>query len=313
MAQQSSVSFIWEPMPFDCSFRRYHRLRNAVTGETTILMDAPPEEDTATFVKVARAFEARGLWVPHIYAADVDAGFAWISDLGTKSYTQMLTPQTASPLYQEALKALVTIHQCTELVVPTFGAAMVAHELANFQTWFLEVYAGLTVTPAIARLLRDVQKRLVQGIEAQPQVLLHRDYHAGNLQYSVERNPGILDFQGAMLGPITYDAVSLLRDSRIRWPEVEVDPWIRFFKHQLDATGLLSQVSMDEFQTWFDLTGLELHLKILFIFTRKHCRDQHSMYLQYLPNLVAYIQSVAKRHTEFRPIVALVEEAIGRT
>lgn len=312
MAQQSPVPFVWETMPYDCSFRRYHRLHHPGTGETSILMDAPPEEDTEAFIKIARVFEARGLWVPHIYAADIESGFAWLSDLGTQAYPQVLTAENASALYTDALRALIPIHTCTELEMPIFGEAAVAQELAAFQTWFLEAYAGLTVTPGMKRLLKDVQNRLTSAIIAQPQVLLHRDYHAGNLQYSATRNPGILDFQGAMMGPITYDAVSLLRDSRIRWPEEIVDPCILTFKQLLDKSGLLFRVSMEEFHRWFDLTGLELHLKILFIFTRKHCRDQHSSYLQYLPNLLAYIQAMAERHTDFKPIVALVEDAMGR-
>lgn len=311
------------PASADASFRRYFRFDvlpaaqarpGANFGATLVAMDAPPErENTAAFVKVDTLLAEAGVSVPVIHAQDLDQGFLLLSDLGTTTYLQALNHDNAATLYAEALSALVDIQLRSQPgVLPEFDRAFMLRELNIFPEWYIGKHLNTTLTEAQSAELQKVFDHIVANCLAQPQVYMHRDYHSRNLMWMDEKNPGILDFQDAVYGPITYDAASLLRDAYVSWDEELVLDWvIRYWQHA-KAAGLPVSKDFDAFYRDFEYMALQRHLKILGIFSRLNYRDGKPLYLGDLPTVMEYVRRTANRYRELKPLVKLLDALENR-
>jgi len=297
----------------DASFRRYFRV-NDRGGQSYILMDAPPpQENVQTFIQVAELLATTGVTVPQIFASKPDQGFLLISDLGTVMYSHLLNQDTAQKLYMDAIESLVLIQSHSQPdVLPEYDRAMQMKELQIFPEWYIGKHLGATLTATQQASLDKVFEHILANTMAQPQVYVLRDYHSRNLMVMKEGNPGILDFQGAMYGPITYDIVSLLRDAYIEWDEEQVLDWaIRYWERARHA-GLPVSTDIDSFYRDFELMGLQRHLKILGIFCRLAYRDGKHGYLADLPLVLSYVRKTAQRYNTLIPLLRLLDELEDR-
>ena len=302
------------PASSDASFRRYFRVdvlpaSQAALGPTLVVMDAPPErENVAAFVKVASLLDAAGVSVPSIVAHDVERGFLLLSDLGSTTYLQALNHDNAAVLYAEALEALVKIQQHSEAgVLPEFDRAFVMRELNLFPEWYIGHHMGATLTEAQSKQLNGVFEAISANVLAQQQVVMHRDYHSRNLMWMDEGNPGILDFQDAVYGPVTYDLGSLLRDAYIQWDEELVLDWVIRYWQRAKTAGLPVNPDIDAFYRDFEFTALQRHLKILGLFARLNYRDGKPLYMGDLPIVLDYVRKTANRYIELKPLVRLLD------
>jgi aminoglycoside/choline kinase family phosphotransferase len=301
------------PLINDASFRRYFRVQNK--DESFVVMDAPPtKENCQTYVAIARSFYRHGLNVPVIHAENLDQGFLLLTDFGDQLYLNQLNAATAPQLYQSAIKDLLLLQACQHIdnyALPKFDARLYYQEMMLFRDWYLEKYLGASLSAREIDGLEKTFQLLIVDALAQPQVCTHRDYHSRNLMVVAgQSQPGILDFQDAVLGPITYDLLSLLRDCYIDWPPAQVENWVLQYQRLALQAGLLSQDDTQQFLRWFDWIGLQRHLKCLGIFARLHARDQKSKYLQYLPRIIRYMHIVCDRYTELAELKPLLEKQV---
>jgi len=288
------------PASSDASFRSYHRVPTA--DGSVILMDAPPaQEDSRPFVDVAQRLLACGVNVPRVLVSDLDEGFLLLTDLGDRSYLECLDESSADALYADAIDALVAIqrHGRTD-GLPPYDETLLRQEMALFTDWLLAHHLGLDLTPVHGELEASMDA-LVANALAQPRVFVHRDYHSRNLMRTERDNPGILDFQDAVVGPITYDLVSLLRDCYIAWPQARVDAWIERYREHAGAAGL-DIAERDTFRRWFDLMGVQRHLKAAGIFARLSHRDGKDGYLRDIPRTWGYVSALLDRYDELAPL-----------
>lgn len=297
------------PASADASFRRYFRV-DLADGDTCIAMDAPPpKEDVRPFLQVAQLFAATGASVPRILAQDIEQGFLLLSDLGSTTYLNQLNHDSAHKLYLDAIDALVMIQaQSRPGMLPEYDRALLHRELMLFPDWYVGKHLNLTMTPEQQADLDKIFNLLLANNLAQPQVYVHRDYHSRNLMVLPEGNPGILDFQDAVFGPITYDLVSLLRDAYIRWDEELVLDWAIRYWERAKRAGLPVQPDVDAFYRDFEFMGLQRHLKVLGIFARLYHRDGKSAYLNDMPLVMEYTRAVAGRYIELSPLIRLLDE-----
>jgi aminoglycoside/choline kinase family phosphotransferase len=306
--QAGLVRFELEPASTDASFRRYFRVR--CSGRTLIAMDAPPgREDVRPYVGIARAFHGIGLNVPEILNTDLEQGFLLISDLGTRLYLAELNDATVERLYGDALGALAVLQACGpgDYALPPYSRDRLLTEMQLFRHWYLQRHLGLELNPEQGRILEHAFGLLADSALAQPVVPVHRDYHSRNLLVTERNNPGIVDFQDAVMGPLTYDLVSLLRDCYIAWPRERVEDWALGFRDLALHSGILRQEHGDaEFLRWFDLMGVQRHLKATGIFARLNYRDGKSGYLQDIPRTMGYVMEVSSRHPELAPFHELL-------
>ncbi len=300
-----------EPASGDASFRRYFRL-TLDDGATRIVMDAPPEhEDCRPFVEIARAWEGLGLHLPHIYAADLERGFLLLSDLGNRLYLDALNGDTAEQLYGDALEALVVIQgQAPTQGLPPYDRALLLQEMALFRDWLVREQLGLELDVAEQQMLEQTFDLLAENALQQPQVAVHRDYHSRNLLVTVQSNPGILDFQDAVVGPVTYDLVSLLRDCYISWPRERVEAWAMGYYQLALCSGVLCSEHEGEFLRWFDLMGVQRQLKAAGIFARLNRRDGKPGYLGDIPRTLGYIVEVAPDYPELAGLATLIQQRV---
>ena len=287
------------PLANDASFRRYFRLQDQ--DRSYIVMDAPPErENCKPFIAIAKAMKQLGLCVPEIYVEDLSQGFLLISDLGNDLYQDALSSATVGSLYQRAFTALSALQNCEEFPnykLPNFDAAFMQLEFDRTETWYFERHLALPLTDQIRQLLTDTYTQLVQSAEQQPQVCIHRDYHSRNLMVLPENQVGILDFQDAMWGPVTYDLVSLIRDCYIDWPSANVAAWALHYKTSIVKLNVIDKKIDDQtFLQWLDLMGMQRHIKCLGIFTRLAYSYGRPQYLSYLPRVQNYILEIAARY-----------------
>jgi hypothetical protein len=304
-----------EPVPAstDASFRRYFRLRAG--AESFIAMDAPPEqEDCLPFVRVAGYLEAMRLNAPRIIESNLADGFLLISDLGERQYLQVLQddPFEASRLYADALEALRVMQRrgtAFQSLLPPYDDKLLRFELSLFHDWLCGTHLGIELTDAEEDEWRHCCDVLVENALDQPQVFVHRDYHSRNLMVMPEANPGILDFQDAVEGPLTYDLVSLLKDCYVRWPVDEVWHWALDFFNALEP-AIRARVDEDCFRRYFELMGVQRHLKAAGIFARLHHRDGKSAYLADIPRTLSYVTELGPRYGELGFVAALVEERV---
>jgi aminoglycoside/choline kinase family phosphotransferase len=299
------------PASGDASFRRYFRIKLA-DGSTRIAMDAPPkQEDCRPFVQIATALEALGLHVPHIYAQDLEQGYLLLSDLGTELYLDLLNADTVERLYGDALDGLAVIQaRGPREGLPPYDRKLLLQEMELFREWLVGRQLGLVMSEDEQRMLDGLFASLADNALQQPQVCVHRDYHSRNLMHTPAPSPGILDFQDAVVGPVTYDLVSLLRDCYIRWPREQVQGWAMDYYLQALQAGVLGKEHEREFLRWFDLMGVQRHLKAAGIFARLNQRDGKPGYLKDIPRTLDYIVELAPDYPELAALGALIEERV---
>jgi aminoglycoside/choline kinase family phosphotransferase len=314
-----------EPASADASFRRYFRVTRG--ADTYIVMDAPPEkEDVAPFVCVARLLAGMNLNAPLILAQEAQQGFLLLSDLGNRQYLDELkatleadgNPEAVGNrevdrLYGDALASLVimqTTHVDAARTLPRYDRTLLLREMELLPEWFLSRHLALPVGPSERQMLDRLFDGLVSAALAQPMAFVHRDYHSRNLLLTDERNPGILDFQDAVWGPITYDAVSLLKDCYIAWPRERVLEWLDDYRNRLLRAGMPSVGDGAEFVRWFDLMGLQRHIKVLGIFARLYYRDGKSGYLNDLPRVLDYTRETTAQYAETAEFARYLREVV---
>jgi aminoglycoside/choline kinase family phosphotransferase len=301
----------------DASFRRYFRISRR--GETLIAMDAPPDkEDMAPYVRIAGMLVDVGVNAPRVLHQDAAQGFLLNSDLGTRTYLNELADDTqADSLYADAMSALVAIQSKGDRharTLPPYDTEVLQREMALFPEWFCSRHLGLELSTAEQRTLQEMFDVLIAEALRQPRVFVHRDYHSRNLMVGdgarFGTNPGILDFQDALYGPVTYDLVSLLRDLYISWPIDRVHRWVVQFRDQAGVAGVNVGTTEQEFLRWFDFMGVQRHLKVLGIFARLWHRDGKSGYLKDLPLTLRYVRDVVNVYPELAPLRRLIDERV---
>jgi len=297
------------PASADASLRRYWRLNDG--ARTLIAMDAPPpHEDTARFARLAAALRAVGLNTPELFAADHAQGFLLLGDLGEQPYLGQLHADSAERLYGDAIAALITLQASRPLsALPPYDEALLRRELAICTDWLLTALPGLAAVP-VPECWPVASDRLVANALEQPRVVVHRDYHSRNLMLVAAGNPGILDFQDAVVGPVSYDLVSLLKDCYIDWPRARVEDWAWGYFDLAVQAGLLPAAASASFLRWFDLMGTQRHLKAAGIFARLAQRDGRPDYLQYLPRTLGYVVEVGGRYPELAALGDFVATAV---
>jgi N-acetylmuramate 1-kinase len=279
----------------DASFRRYFRLFQH--GHSRIVMDAPPEhEDSSAFVQIAEFLANFGIHVPHIYARNMKQGFLLLEDLGSTAYLAVLNDETADLLYRMAIDEMINMQltPAHEIALPDYDEDRLRDEMALFSAWFLDRHLSLSPPQG----LDDVFALLIDNAKQQPQYFVHRDYHSRNLMLCPDNRIGVIDFQDAVLGPVTYDLVSLLKDCYIAWSPSQLETWLNYYFEQARNKGLLKDIPFSAFLRWFDLMGLQRHLKVLGIFCRLHYRDGKSGYMHDLPLTLKYVLQVTERYPE---------------
>lgn len=302
------------PASSDASFRRYFRVRFPDPGRTTLIaMDAPPpQEDCRPFVAVAALLAEAGVHVPAILHADLERGFMLLSDLGTQQWIDVLNADNADALMDTALDTLVRIQgACDPESLPPYDLAMLQRELDLVPNWYVGRHLGLALTPEEHAVWQDACRLLTDAAQAQAQVFVHRDYMPRNLMWS-EPNPGVIDFQGALRGPIAYDVVSLFRDAFQSWPEARVRAWLRRYWDKARAAGLPVPAEFADFERDADWIGMQRHLKILGLFPRIFYRDGKPHYLGDLPRFLGYLREVGGRYPEFAPLLDLLASLQAR-
>ncbi|MBF0255836.1 MAG: phosphotransferase [Gammaproteobacteria bacterium] len=298
------------PASDDASFRRYFRITTA-DGHSLIAMDAPPErEDVGPFLRVAEAFARFGIHVPQVHAADPAQGFVLLSDLGAVQYLDVLDAGNVERHYGDALGALVSIQACgPQDDLPHYDRDLLWREMELFRDWLLQKHLGLELSAADNAMLDQCFNQLIDNALEQPQVCVHRDYHSRNLMVSTP-NPGVLDFQDAVLGPVTYDLASLLRDCYIAWPRDQVKHWVQGYFELALQSGVVRPEHEDRFLRWFDLMGAQRHLKAAGIFARLNLRDGKPGYLKDIPRTLGYIVEIAPEYAELAELAVFIQRRV---
>jgi len=307
-AQLRGARFSLTPASVDASFRRYFRA-TLPDGRSYVVMDAPPEqEDCRPFVHVARLLRAAGLHAPEVHAEDLAQGFLLLGDLGTQTYLQELNADNAARLLGDATDALLRWQLATRAgELPPYDEALLRREMNLFPEWYVSRHLGVELSNSQKSELEGIYRLLVKSALAQPAVYVHRDYMPRNLMVS-EPNPGVLDFQDAVLGPITYDMVSLLRDAFVSWDEERVLDWSVRYWEKAKRAGLPVETGFAEFWRAFEWMGLQRHLKVLGIFARINYRDGKPKYLEDTPRFVRYARAVSERYAALAPLARLLDE-----
>jgi aminoglycoside/choline kinase family phosphotransferase len=297
----------------DASFRSYWRTRGG--ARSAIVMDAPPAETQRfdAWLDVNARLRAAGLHAPEVLAQDRARGFLLLEDLGTRTYLPELNDSSVDALYGDALAALVTMQTRVDARgLPAYDEPRLMTELELMPTWFLQKHLGIAIECDEWDVIEAAFRLLINAALAQPRAYVHRDYHSRNLLVVPENNPGIIDIQDAVSGPLTYDLVSLLRDCYITWDEPRVRAWAEGHRLVLREAGVLdARVDAHIWQRWFDLMGLQRHIKVLGIFCRLWYRDGKRGYLADLPRVWQHVRSVGAQHPELADFIALLEGKIG--
>ncbi len=294
------------PASADASFRRYFRV--TAKGRDYIVMDAPPaHEDCRPFVAVARLFGDAGVHVPQVLAQDLEQGFLLLTDLGNATYLSALNESTARELYLASNDALIRIQQASRPgVLPDYDRALLTRELMLFPEWYVAKHLGVEMKDEQKAVLDTVFERILANNLAQPQVYVHRDWHSRNLMVS-DPNPGILDFQDAVYGPITYDLASIYRDAYIQWDEELQLDWVIRYWEKARAARLPVPDDFGAFWRDFEWMGAQRHIKVLGIFARLYHRDGKDGYLKDMPLVMHYLRKVCERYDELKPLLFLLD------
>lgn len=301
--------FTLQPASADASFRRYFRV--SFQDQTLIAMDAPPQqEDCTPFTQVAEILAAAGVHVPKIVARNLDQGFLLLSDLGDTTFLQALNNQvdSADQLYGDAIDALIKLQLSQQVEgLPSYDEALLLRELNLFPDWYVAKHLRVAITEKQQAVLRSIFTRIIQNNIAQPRVLVHRDYHSRNLMVT-SPNPGVIDFQDAVVGPITYDLVSLFKDAYIRWDEERILDWMIRYWEKARKAGLPVSTDFAEFYRDFEWMGVQRHIKILGVFSRLYYRDGKENYLNDMPLVMEYLRKTCKRYRELHLLLNLLDE-----
>ncbi|WP_434655223.1 phosphotransferase [Pseudomonas sp. R3-56] len=289
----------------DASFRRYFRWQGE--GCSLIVMDAPPpQENCKPFVDIAFLLAKSGINVPKIYAEDLERGFLLLNDLGNQTYLDVINGENADDLFGDALQALLAFQQLPMVApLPSYDVALLRRELELFPEWYVKRELGIEFDTAQQQLWQQASDLLINSALAQPKVLVHRDYMPRNLMLS-EPNPGVLDFQDAVYGPVTYDVTCLFKDAFLSWPEERVRGWLEDYWRQAGTLGIPVQPDFEDFLRASDLMGVQRHLKVIGIFARICHRDGKPRYLADVPRFFAYIEAVIARRPELAPLDELL-------
>jgi aminoglycoside/choline kinase family phosphotransferase len=305
-------AFALAPASADASFRRYFRV-TLDDGTTRIVMDAPPaNEDCRPWLHVQRLFHEAGVHVPEVLARDIERGFLLLSDLGATTYLQVLDAANAAPLYADAIAALVRIQRVSRPgVLPDYDETLLRRELELFPEWFLARHHRMVLAESERQDLAAVFDRILAVNLAEPKVFVHRDYHSRNLMRTDDSgagNPGIIDFQDAVFGPISYDMVSLLKDAYIEWDEELALDWLVRYWEAARKAGLPVAADFGEFFRDYEWMGVQRHLKVLGIFARLYHRDGKDGYLKDLPLVARYLRKACERYAELSPLRKLLDK-----
>lgn len=302
----------WQPASADASFRRYFR---AWAGSTTyIVMDAPPaHEDCGPWLAVARLFRAAGANTPEIVAENLAEGFILMSDLGSTTYLSALDDKSADGLYRAANDSLIDIQRASRPgVLPRYDEALLRRELDLFPEWYVTKHLGIGLSEAQRVGLAAVFRAILANNLAQPLVYVHRDWHSRNLMVTPENKPGVIDFQDAVYGPITYDLVSIYRDAYIGWPEERSLDWVIRYWEAARNAGLPVRGDFADFYRDFEWMGVQRHIKVLGIFARLYHRDGKAGYLKDMPKVMHDLRRACERYRELQPLLNLLDELAGR-
>ena len=312
VAQLPGTTFTLAPASADASFRRYFRV--TFDGVTRIAMDAPPDrEDSRPFIHVAQLMRAAGVHVPEVLAADTSQGFMLLTDLGNTTYLKGFTEDNADTLFRDAIAALITWQRASRPdVLPPYDRALLQREMDLFPEWYVGRHLGITLNDAQRDALSKINHLLADSALAQPPVYVHRDYMPRNLMLS-SPNPGVLDFQDAVYGPITYDVASLFRDAFLSWPEERVIDWVARYWEQAKRAQLPVDPDFGEFYRALEWMGLQRHLKVLGIFARIHYRDGKPGYLEDTPRFLRYAREVGSRYSSLKPLLHLLDDLEQRS
>ena len=289
----------------DASFRRYFRWEGG--GRTFVVMDAPPpQENCKPFVDIAHLLAKSGINVPKIYAEDLPRGFLLLNDLGRKTYLDVIDDKNADPLFADAIDTLLAFQQLPmDAPLPSYDVALLRRELELFPEWYVRRHLGIELDAQQQALWQRVSDHLIDSALAQPKVLVHRDYMPRNLMIS-EPNPGVLDFQDAVYGPVTYDITCLFKDAFLSWPKARVQEWLRGYWERARQLNIPVQADFDDFLRASDLMGVQRHLKVIGIFARICHRDGKPRYLADVPRFFAYIEAVLADRPELSELGELL-------
>jgi len=296
----------------DASFRRYYRARTATASY--IVMDAPPaHEDCQPFIHIARLFRTAGANTPEILAENLDEGFLLLTDFGNTTYLSVLNDQTADRLYGDANAQLVKIQIASRPgVLPDYDEALLRREIMLFPDWYLTRHLKLELSAAQRQVMDQTFAAILANNLAQPRVYVHRDWHSRNLMVTEADNPGVLDFQDAVYGPITYDLASIYKDAYIRWDEDRVLDWLVRYWQVARQAGLPVVADFGDFYRDFEWMGIQRHIKVLGIFARLYHRDGKSGYLKDMPLVMDYLRRACERYNALRPFMRLLDELTGQ-
>ncbi len=288
----------------DASFRRYFRA--SVSNKSYIIMDAPPEkENTEAFISITRILESQNVRVPHIHQINAKQGFLLLDDFGDQQLLENLNSNSVNTLYSKALDSLANIQQAPTNSLPGYDAALLSNEMALFADWYIEKELKIQLSEQQRSELERCFAPLIINASEQPRTFVHRDYHSRNLMLVDAGLPGVIDYQDAVHGPYTYDLVSLLRDCYIAWPEQQVQAWALSFKQRIEKKQT-TKVSDETFIRWFDLMGIQRHLKAIGIFSRLSHRDGKTGYLKDIPRTLNYIMQVSNKYPETKPLATFI-------
>ncbi len=302
----SGAEYTLMPASADASFRRYFRV--TLSDKTLIVMDAPPDkEDSHTFIRLAKIFKSAGVNVPEVFEENFTDGFFLLSDLGHEHYLARLNESSADSLYDVALDSLLVLQQNGPTNLPHYDKKLLLAEMQLFPDWYVNKHLAYVLSADEQVMLAQTFDYLAIAALAQPRVCVHRDFHSRNLMVG-DPVPGVIDFQDAVYGPVTYDLVSLLRDCYIAWPQQKVYQWAtQYFKKLIDHR-IIESVNERQFMEWFDLMGIQRHLKATGIFARLHYRDGKSNYLNDIPRTLNYIQDVAPDYPQLQCFAQLLQK-----
>ena len=295
------------PASEDASFRSYLRLET--DAESLIIMDAPPDREPCDqFIEVARKLRDAGLSAPEIIAQNPAEGFLVLTDFGGRDYLSKLSPETEASLYGDALAALLSMQARIDAAdLPLYDATLLNREMDLFHDWFLGKLLGISLDQEQQSIWLSIKQTLIENALAQPQVFVHRDYHSRNLMKLEAHNPGILDFQDAVKGPVTYDLVSLLRDCYIDWPQTRVEQ-LALDYYEIARGNDLIDVEVVQFMRWFNLMGIQRHLKAIGIFSRLKIRDGKAGYLNDIPRTLEYVRQVSADEMSMAGLFSIIEK-----
>jgi aminoglycoside/choline kinase family phosphotransferase len=311
--RQPGRPYTIQPASADASFRRYFRVAFEDDPTPLIVMDAPPaQEDCRPYVHVAALFGTAGAHVPAVLDQDLERGFLLLSDLGSTTYLDALTPDNAHNLYADALGALIAIQAASRPgELPDYDRALLLRELELFPVWYLGRHKGVQLSEAEANTLYAAFETILAVNLAEPRVFVHRDFHSRNLMVSAP-NPGVLDFQDAVYGPLTYDLASLFKDAYIRWDEEFTLDLLARYWETARMLGLPVRADFGDFHRDYEWMGVQRHLKVLGIFARLCHRDGKEGYLKDLPLVMDYLRKACERYRELGPLLKLLDAVEGR-